>query len=139
MSTGSLYFDQVEMLRASRIFLSSLLIWLLLYSYCRTNFWRDPHSAFFQEDHVYDLDYNLYREGEAWHFISQHNAAIDPPDYTIGALGRTPSVCVAMATVHRELDTSFEASVGSLLERLTERERRALYLSVLFADTDPAA
>ncbi|KAL2854257.1 hypothetical protein BJY01DRAFT_205776 [Aspergillus pseudoustus] len=43
-----------------------------------------------------------------------------------------------MVTVRRELDTYFEASVGSLLEGLSERERRALYLSVLFADTDPA-
>ncbi|KAL4752036.1 hypothetical protein BDW72DRAFT_172330 [Aspergillus terricola var. indicus] len=88
-------------------------------------------------DHVYDLDYSLHREHEAWHFISRHNVAIDPPDYTRGALNRTPSVCVAMVTVRRELDTYFEASVGSLLEGLTERERRALYLSVLFADTDP--
>ncbi|KAL6228795.1 hypothetical protein BDW75DRAFT_235643 [Aspergillus navahoensis] len=108
-----------------------------LYSYCQTKFWRDPHSAFFQEDDVYDLDYSLYREREAWHFISRHNATVDPPDYTRGALGRTP-ICVAMVTVRRELDTYFEASVGSLLEGLTERERRALYLSVLFADTDPA-
>ncbi|KAL4982604.1 hypothetical protein BDW68DRAFT_195196 [Aspergillus falconensis] len=90
------------------------------------------------DQHVYDLDYSLYRESEAWHFISRHNAAIDLPDYTRGALGGTPSVCVAMVTVRRELDTYFEASVGSLLEGLTERERRALYLSVLFADTDPA-
>ncbi|KAL4737065.1 hypothetical protein BDV11DRAFT_192638 [Aspergillus similis] len=125
-------------LRASRIVLSSLLLWLLLYSYCGTKFWRDPHSAFFQEDHVYELDYSLYREREAWHFISRHNAAIEPPDYARSALNRTPSVCVAMVTVHRELDTYFEASVGSLLEGLTESERRALYFSVLFADTDPA-
>ncbi|KAL6228625.1 hypothetical protein BDW75DRAFT_246526 [Aspergillus navahoensis] len=124
-------------LRASRIFLSSLLFWLLLYSYCRTKFWRDPHSAFFQEDHIYNLDYSLYREREAWHFISRHNAAVDSPDYTRGALGRTP-ICVAMVTVRRELDTYFEASVGLLLEGLTERKRRALHLSVLFTDTDPA-
>ncbi|KAL4864793.1 hypothetical protein BDV12DRAFT_175641 [Aspergillus spectabilis] len=128
-------------LRASRIFLSSLFIWLLIYSYCRVQFWRDPHSAFFQDRHVYDLDYSLVREHEAWHFILQHNSAINPPDYHYTKSeprpGSTPTVCVAMVTVRRDADTYFEASVGSLLEGLDDRERRALYLSVLFADTNP--
>ncbi|KAA8649346.1 uncharacterized protein ATNIH1004_005247 [Aspergillus tanneri] len=40
-------------------------------------------------------------------------------------------------TVRRELDDYFDPSIGSLLEGLDPRERRALYLNVLFADTDP--
>ncbi|OJJ99198.1 hypothetical protein ASPACDRAFT_1870260 [Aspergillus aculeatus ATCC 16872] len=81
------------------------------------------------------MGYSLYREREAWHFISRHNSDSKPPDYVKG--GPTPSVCAAIVTVRRDLDHYFEASVGSLLEGLDERERRALYLRVLFADTDP--
>ncbi|RDW81314.1 uncharacterized protein DSM5745_04871 [Aspergillus mulundensis] len=124
-------------LRASRIFLSSLLLWILLYTHCRNQYWRDPHSAFFQDSHVYDLDYSLHRERESWHFIARYNAASNPPEYTDGR-SEAPTVCAAMVTVRREHDTYFEASVGSLLEGLSEKERRALRLTVLFADTDPA-
>ncbi|KAL4902253.1 hypothetical protein BDW74DRAFT_186973 [Aspergillus multicolor] len=113
-------------LRASRILLSSLLLWFLFYTYCRTLLWRDPHSAFFQDSHVYDLDYSLHRERESWHFIARHNAASNPPKYTEAGERRPSS------------DTYFEASVGSLLEDLSEKERAVLYLTVLFADTDPA-
>lgn len=122
-------------LRASKILISSLFVWLLIFYYCRVTLWRDPHSAYFQDRHVYELDYSLHREREAWHFISQHNSGIDPPDYVKS--GSTPSVCIAMVTVRRDSDHYFEASVGSLLEGLDERERQALYLSILFADTDP--
>ncbi|KAL5342276.1 hypothetical protein BJX70DRAFT_410417 [Aspergillus crustosus] len=128
-------------LRASRIFLSSLCIWLCIYASCRVLFWRDPHSAFFQDRHVYDLDYSLVREHEAWHFILRHDWAISPADYhymkSEPGSGTPPAVCVAMVTVRRDADSYFEASVGSLLEGLDEHERRALYLSVLFADIDP--
>ncbi|OJJ77058.1 hypothetical protein ASPBRDRAFT_140550 [Aspergillus brasiliensis CBS 101740] len=122
-------------LRASKIFIFSLFVWLLIFYYLRISLWRDPHSAFFQDRHVYELDYSLHREREAWHFISQHNSGISPPDYLKGR--STPSVCVAMVTVRRDSDHYFEASVGSLLEGLDERERQALYLNILFADTDP--
>ncbi|KAL4980813.1 hypothetical protein BDW66DRAFT_156524 [Aspergillus desertorum] len=134
-------------LRASRIFLSSLLLWVLLYAYCRSRFWRDPHSAFFQDTHVYDLDYSLYREREGTHFLARHNAPTTRPEDEFHyhttkneseSRSETPAVCVAIVTVRREQDAYFDASVGSLLEGLTEHERKALHLSVLFADIDPA-
>lgn len=121
--------------RALRIFLLSLAVWLLLFQFCRIKFWRDPHSAFFKDRHVYELDYSLYREHEARHFISQHNSGLDPPAYVKS--DDTPHVCVAFVTVRRDMDDYFDASVGSLLEGLEEQERSKLYLSVLFADTDP--
>lgn len=129
------HFTHYLKFRALRIFLSSLFVWLLLFQLCRTKFWRDPHSAFFKEDHVYEMDYRLYREREAWHFLSRHNSDLNPPPYVKS--DRTPSVCVAIVTVRRHLDDYFEATVGSLLEGLDERERRKLYLSVLIADTEP--
>ncbi|KAL4746144.1 hypothetical protein BDW72DRAFT_207590 [Aspergillus terricola var. indicus] len=75
----------------------------------------------------------LYREREGTHFLARHNTPTTPP----GDAG-APAVCVAIVTVRREQDTYFDASVGSLLEGLTEHERKALHLSVLLADIDPA-
>lgn len=121
-------------LRASKIFLSALLIWLLLFQFCRIKFWRDPHSAFFQEPHVYELGYSLHREREARHFISRHNSDLEPPPYVKSDL--TPQVCVSFVTVRRDLDDYFEPS-GSSLEGLDEQERSKLYLSLLFANTEP--
>lgn len=34
------------------------------------HYWRDPHSAFFDDRHVYDLKYSLFREHEAFQHIS---------------------------------------------------------------------
>jgi hypothetical protein len=39
--------------------------------------------------------------------------------------------------VKRDLDDYFEGSIGSMLEGLDSRERHALYLKVIFADTNP--
>jgi hypothetical protein len=49
-----------------------------------------------------------------------------------------PLLCAAFVTVKRERDDYFEQSIGSMLEGLDARERRALHLRVLFANTDPA-
>lgn len=84
---------------------------------------------------MYDMDYSLYQEREARHFLSRHNSDLNPPPYVKS--DPTPLVCVAIVTVRRDSDDYFEASVGSLLEGLDERERSKLYLSVLFADTEP--
>ena len=46
-------------------------------------------------------------------------------------------LCAGFATVARDADDYFEGSVGSLLEGLDARERRAMNLRVLFADTRP--
>ena len=46
-------------------------------------------------------------------------------------------LCAGFATVARDADDYFEGSVGSLLVGLDARERRAMALRVLFADTSP--
>lgn len=48
-----------------------------------------------------------------------------------------PLICAAFVTVKRELDNYFEDSIGSMLEGLDSRERRALHLKVVFANTNP--
>lgn len=120
---------------AIRVLLASALFWLLVYGYCRHRFWRDPHSAFFNDRHVYDLKYSLYRERQSRHFISRYNSLSDAPVAVKG--GSNPVMCAAFVTVRRGSDDYFDPSIGSLLEGLDERERHALWLNVLFADTDP--
>ncbi|WEW58064.1 hypothetical protein PRK78_003531 [Emydomyces testavorans] len=128
------FLPQLLRLHATKVVLVSAFLWLAAFEYCRYQFWRDPHSAFFNDRHVYDLKYSLRREHEAQHFISRYNSPSDPPDAIKG--GPSPIMCAAFVTVKRGSDDYFTASIGSLLEGLDPRERRALHLKVLFADTD---
>ena len=125
--------------RAAKVLLAAALVYLLTFEYCSLRYWRDPHSAFFDIRNVFEWKYSLVREHEARHFISLYNA---PPldDHLDEMRGRgddPPLICTALATVKRDQDDYFEASVGSILSNLDPRERRALHLSVLFANTDP--
>ncbi|EGE02320.1 hypothetical protein TEQG_01358 [Trichophyton equinum CBS 127.97] len=136
-SVGSMHTAfQLLKLTAVKTLLAAALIWLVIFQYCRYQFWRDPHSAFFNDRAgVYDLGYSLSREREANHFVTRKNAPVEPPASVKG--GTDPLFCVAFVTVRREADDYFDPSVGSLLVGLDPRERRALHLHILFADTDP--
>lgn len=129
--------QQLLRLRAVKALFLCLFLWLAAFEYCRLLFWRDPHSAFFDDRHVYDLKYSLYREREAQHFISQHNSLSKTPEPVPVRADPNPVVCASFVTIRRNSDDYFDPSIGSLLEGLGPRERRALYLNVLFADTDP--
>ncbi|KAB8074374.1 hypothetical protein BDV29DRAFT_156733 [Aspergillus leporis] len=120
---------------AGKVLLASLLLYGLAFEYCRLHYWRDPHSAFFDDTHVYDLKYSLFREHEALQYISAYNAKIDPPNSTIAS--SNPRMCLAFVTVKRDHVNYFDASIGSLLSGLDDRERRALSVNVLFANTNP--
>lgn len=123
-------------LPAVRVFLISAVLYLLTFQYCRFRYWRDPHSAFFDISRVYDWKYSLAREHEANHFISFYDGVDDPtPEHTKSS--DEPLLCAAFVTVKRDFDNYFEESIGSMLEGLDPRERRALHLKVLFANTDP--
>ncbi|KAM5490399.1 hypothetical protein MaudMau93_002597 [Microsporum audouinii] len=127
---------QLLKLTAVKTLLGASFLWLVIFQYCRYQFWRDPHSAFFNDRAgVYDLGYSLSREREAHHFITRYNAPTKPPESIKG--GSHPLFCVAFVTVRREADDYFDPSIGSLLAGLDPRERRALHLNILFADTDP--
>lgn len=128
---------QVLNTRAVKILVSCALLWLAVFEYCRLSFWRDPHSAFFDDSHVYDLKYSLYREREAQHFISQHNSLSEQQPSEPVRADPNPLICAAFVTIKRGSDDYFNPSIGSLLEGLDPRERRALYVDVLFANTDP--
>lgn len=120
---------------AGKVFLVSLILYGIAFEYCRLRYWRDPHSAFFDDTHVYDLKYSLYREHEALQHISAYNAKIQPPTSTYAS--SKPQMCLAFVTVKRDQVNYFDASIGSLLSGLDDKERRVFSLNVLFANTDP--
>ena len=124
-------------IRAIKAFFVSAILYLFAFQYCRNRYWRDPHSAFFDISHVYEWKYSLIREHEANHYVSfqENNDDLKPGE--IVKSGDNPLLCAAFVTVKRDVDNYFEESIGSMLEGLDPRERRALYLKVLFANTDP--
>ncbi|KAJ5569490.1 uncharacterized protein N7459_008920 [Penicillium hispanicum] len=121
---------------AAKVLLVAALVYLLAFEYCSLRYWRDPHSAFFDIRKVFEWKYSLVREHEARHFTSVYNA---PQEAGLDmAKGRDPPLmCAALATVKRDKDDYFEASVGSILSDLDPRERHALHLAILFANIDP--
>ncbi|KAH8599120.1 hypothetical protein B0O99DRAFT_649795 [Bisporella sp. PMI_857] len=117
---------------AGRAFFISLACWLLAFTYCRFKFWRDPHSAFFKSDHVYDYHYTSYRRSQGLSYLSNTSTALAAPKAS-----STPEICAAFVTVKREGEQYFDAALGSMLEGLTEDERKKLYVAILFADPSP--
>lgn len=128
---------------AIKTLLLSAFVYALIFQYCRIRFWRDPHSAFFDISNVYDWQYSLTREHEAHHFISYYktiekNEEKDhPQSKDILKSSDEPLLCAAFVTVKRDLDDYFEGAIGSMLQGLDARERHALHLKVIFANTDP--
>lgn len=120
---------------AGKVLLVSLVLYGIAFEYCRLRYWRDPHSAFFDDTHVYDLKYSLYREHEALQHISAYNARIQPPPSTYAS--SNPRMCLAFVTVKRDHVNYFDASIGSLLSGLDDTERRVISVNVLFANTNP--
>ncbi|KAK2731782.1 hypothetical protein FQN57_003171 [Myotisia sp. PD_48] len=123
-------------IRAVKVLLWGAILWLLAFQYCRFRFWRDPHSAFFDDRHVYDLKYSSSRESEAQRFLSLYNSSSDSPNPV--RAGNNPTICIAFVTVKRNSADYLGPSIGSLLEGLDPRERQAIHLNIVFADTDPA-
>jgi hypothetical protein len=124
-------------LPAFKVFVLCAILYLLTFEYCRIRYWRDPHSAFFDSSGVYDWKYSLVREHEANHYISFQNNNDDPKADDLVKSSDEPLICAAFVTVKRDFDNYFVESIGSMLEGLDPRERRAIHLEILFANTDP--
>jgi hypothetical protein len=122
-------------LPAGKIFLISLLCWLLSFAYCKQRYWRDPHSAFFNSDHVYDLKYSALRTAQANAFVD----AISQPGVVAKKASAQPEICAAFVTVPRNGKNYMVQAIGSMLEGLAEEERSKLFVYALFASTIPTS
>jgi hypothetical protein len=137
-----------------RAFAATLVVWLGAFVYCKYALWRDPHSAFFNSDHVYELGYSKIRNETGWKYIQSVNVAApynrDGADSgaaassakaentapNVGKAGADPVVCAVYTTVRREQQQYFAEAVGSMVADLSPEERSHLYLWTLFAETN---
>lgn len=118
---------------AGKVFLVSLSCWLLSFTYCKFRYWRDPHSAFFNSDHVYDLKYTSFREAQA-------NALIRyaaQPSANLKKASSNPEICVVWTTLQRNGKNYIDPAIASMLEGLTDEERAKILVHAFFVNTDP--
>ncbi len=118
---------------AGRTFLGFLLLYLLLIQLCRHAFYRDPTSAFFDPSRAYEHVYSRQRQQQADDFIKAANSSAS--QYPHG--DPHPTMCLGIATVERSGEQYVRPAFGSLMEGLTEDERKHIFTVVLIGHTDP--
>ena len=113
------------------VFISFILLYLALVRYCSYAYYRDPTSVFFDPEHGYDRIYSIVRQEEAERFIQNIKAS--------PTVRRTqpPKLCIGIATIGRSGQQYVRSAIGSLLEGLSEYQRKELQLFVLIAHTNP--
>ncbi|MCJ1387910.1 hypothetical protein MMC18_000753 [Xylographa bjoerkii] len=108
-----------------------VLFYLLAITYCRSNYFRDPTSVFFDSVRGYDKIYSLTREQQAASYIEAANALTDA--HTPSA---EPKLCLGVATVSRPDKQYIRSTIGSLLDGLNVADRRAIHFILFIAHTD---
>lgn len=119
---------------AGRILAVTVVCWFFAFIYCRYQFWRDPHSAFFDSEAAYDMHYTSVRQAEAKSLI---DSAATPSNFSYTP-SSNPTLCAGVISVKRKEIQYLNETVGSMLVGLTDEERRTLSVNVFFADIDPA-
>ncbi|KAM3074277.1 hypothetical protein ACMFMF_006293 [Clarireedia jacksonii] len=126
-------------------FTATAIIWLLAFTYCKYTYWRDPHSAFFSSEHVYERDYSIRRETAGLDFLDRLSASNATHLQNSSAqIIASPEICAAYVTVRRDMGMHegeekrqyINAALGSMLDTLSEEERAKLWVHVLFADVE---
>ncbi|KAL8951776.1 MAG: hypothetical protein Q9222_002267 [Ikaeria aurantiellina] len=117
-----------------RTLLVFTLLYLLLIQHCRQTFYRDPTSFFFDPHRGYERIYSGHRQRQAESFIQNANFSFKNASIP---LNQNPTMCIGIATVERSGDQYVPRTMGSLLDGLTEEERRQIHTIVLIAHTDP--
>ena len=100
------------------------------------NFYRDPLSVFFSEEHGYDRFYSAHRAVEADEFLDAAKANPDIIRAHLGKAGKNPQMCATFITVGRDIEDEqyVDTAVGSFLANMSRPEREAIHLKLFFAD-----
>jgi len=109
-----------------------LIFYLFLTQYYRHANYRDPTSFFFDPNRAYEGTYSMGRIREADAFIK--SAELLPADLTTSQ--QPPAMCIGIATVARRDEQYVRRTIGSLLDGLTDEERRTIYLNILIGHTE---
>jgi N-Acetylglucosaminyltransferase-IV (GnT-IV) conserved region len=120
------------------IIASFICLYLLAFQYCRTNFYTDPTSVFFDPIRGYDQVYSKFRTSQAINFVRQTDEIIAIPINNKNVLSTNTSAtfCLGIASIAREI-SYVEATIGSLLLDLTAKERSDIHLVVFIPHSDP--
>lgn len=119
---------------AGRVLAATIACWIVAFVFCKYQFWRDPHSTFFDSSAVYEMKYTTTREAEAKTLLDSAEIGSSPPR----EISANPVICAGVISVKRKEIQYLNGTVGSLLAGLTDEERYALNVQVLFADLDPS-
>ncbi|KAJ5914961.1 hypothetical protein N7504_003844 [Penicillium tannophilum] len=118
-----------------RIFLLFIPLYALLILYARSRSAHDPGSVFFDPWTGYDASYSAIR-------IEEGDIYIEATDnMTVSGFQKAsnePQLCVGIATVAREGIRYLRSTVGTLLDGLSDEERRNIYLIIFIAHSDPS-
>ncbi|PSK45206.1 T-complex protein 1 subunit zeta [Elsinoe australis] len=118
---------------AARVLAFTGIFWLISFFVCKQLLWRDPHSAFFEEEKVYDLGYSLGRAEESQHFIDSFSNGTGRRQPV-----QDPLICAAFTTFQREGKQYVQEAIGSVLVGLSKEERETIDLRLLFTHVEPA-
>ena len=118
----------------------SLLTFVVLYSatavYCRTHYFRDPTSHFFDPIRGYSKIYSNIRQAQADTFILFSNTSYSS-SYILSNASRSPTLCIGVTTVARPKEQYIRGTIGSLLQGLSDDQRREIHLILFIANTEP--
>ncbi|KAI0445476.1 hypothetical protein F4803DRAFT_507893 [Xylaria telfairii] len=108
----------------------------LYVTYGYFNFYRDPLSIFFSEEHGFDRFYSATRQAEADAFLDSLEANPDAVRSRLAKAGPAPEICAVFMTIGREMEGRqyIETAVGSFLANMSHAEREAIHLKLFFAD-----
>ena len=92
---------------AVRALTIAIVVWLMAFVYCKTHFFRDPGSAFFDEERAFTREYSAYREEQSMSFFEEasENAT---------KASESPSLCAVFMSVKRTEEQPLDVS-NSLL------------------------
>lgn len=76
--------------------------------YAKEHFYRDPGSAFYDEENAFEQRYSQHRKGEVDEFV-QSKVASTPGEETIS--GPRPALCAAFSSVQRKNTQYLEVRV----------------------------
>ncbi|PNS14502.1 Bifunctional protein GAL10 [Sphaceloma murrayae] len=118
---------------AGRVLACTAVAWLFSFAVCKQLLWRDPHSAFFSSDGVYDLGYSTIRQEEAHRYM---DVVVKNGTERETTKAKDPLVCAVYTTFQRDGRQYLQEAIGSMLVGLTQEEREAVDLRLLFAHVE---
>lgn len=114
--------------------LGFLLVFAFLTFHLRQTCFRDPSSVFFRPESARVLSYSSFRKAQARKYAQQ--AELREPTKWSNATDAPPKLCIGIGSVSRNGFSYLKETIGSVLEGLDERERRAMYLVVFLAHSN---